>query len=47
MMIEGNEPIDKIAKYTGYGIDRIKENCRTDENTCISIRNLIGQFKKL
>ena len=25
MMIEGNEPIDKIAKYTGYGIDRIKE----------------------
>ena len=21
----GNEPIDKIAKYTGYGIDRIKE----------------------
>ena len=24
MMIEGNEPIDKIAKYTGYGIDRIE-----------------------
>ena len=25
MMIEGNEPIDKIVKYTGYGIDKIKE----------------------
>ena len=25
MMIEGNEPIEKIAKYTGYGIDKIKE----------------------
>ena len=25
MMLENNEPIDKIAKYTGYGIDKVKE----------------------
>lgn len=25
MMLEGNEPIDKIIKYTGYDIDKIKE----------------------
>ena len=25
MMLEGNEPIDKIVKYTGYDIDKIKE----------------------
>ena len=24
-MLENNEPIDKIAKYTGYGIDKVKE----------------------
>ncbi len=25
MMLEGNEPIDKIVKYTGYDVDKIKE----------------------
>lgn len=25
MMLEGNEPIDKIVKYTGYNVDKIKE----------------------
>lgn len=44
MMIEGNEPIDKIAKYTGYGIDRIKEIAEQMKTPGISIRNLIGQF---
>lgn len=25
MMIEEKEPVDKIAKYTGYSIDKLKE----------------------
>lgn len=25
MMLEGNEPIDKIVKYTGYDVDKMKE----------------------
>ena len=25
MMIEEKEPVDKISKYTGYAIDKLKE----------------------
>ena len=38
MMIEEKEPVDKISKYTGYAIDKLKELQRQWDRHLCNIR---------
>ena len=46
MMLENNEPIDKIAKYTGYGIDKVKEIAEQMKIDVDEVRNILEKFKE-